>query len=316
MTGQSAVLSRPREKLRRLWANIQSHPLRWGIGTVLIVLINGYILYRLWAERHAFAEIDWSQLDLRWLGVAFVVQTLGLGIAVLGWQIILRQAGYPLPFRQHFKIYTLALLARRLPGIGWDILGRVYLYRQHGVRELLVSVVAIGELVTLGVAGALVVLLTALLPGTPLPDLPLPLLIGALVLFLGLVPTPLFQRLLLRLSPTGEATLHLRWYHLYLWLGISTGVVLIGGLCLFFLASAFSGPVWVALVPMLQTWGVFMAVGILLIWVPGSQAITLSMLMLVLATMMPTPQALLLLVAWRLWLMLIEITWGLIGLLL
>lgn len=316
MMGQSATLRRPLAKLRRLWESMQTHPLRWGLGTLLFVLVNGYILYKLWQERQAFFDLDWSQIDLRWLGVAFVIQTIGLGVAVLGWQMVLRQAGYPLPFRQHLKIYTLALLARRVPGIGWDILGRVYLYRQHGVRELLVSVVAVGEFVTLGLAGAIVLLLTASLPGTPLPDLPVPLLVGALVLFLALVPTPLFQRLLHRLSPAGEEQLHLHWYHLYLWLGISTAVVLIGGICLFCIASAFSGPVWAALIPLIQTWGAFMAVGILLIWLPGGQAITLGMLMVALTTMMPTPEAVLLLVAWRLWLMLIELTWGLLGLLL
>ncbi|NWG21519.1 MAG: hypothetical protein HXY39_14505 [Chloroflexi bacterium] len=57
-----------------------------------------------------------------------------------------------------------------------------------------------------------------------------------------------------------------------------------------------------------------MVTGSLLFWIPFDLGVTSGVLVIILSTMMPAPQALLILVIWRVWGMLVDLTWGAAGL--
>ena len=80
----------------------------------------------------------------------------------VAWCAILRQTSGFQDMRKNFRIYYLALLARRLPSALWYITGRLVMYRSAGVAESAVLGSTALESLVLGLAGVLVFL--ALLP--------------------------------------------------------------------------------------------------------------------------------------------------------
>jgi hypothetical protein len=50
-----------------------------------------------------------------------------------------------------------------------------------------------------------------------------------------------------------------------------------------------------------------------LFWLPESKGVTSGIVVVILATMMPMPQAIVLLIAWRIWNSLNEVLWGGVG---
>jgi hypothetical protein len=317
MIGRTAQLARPlaraREKLGQALTSMQNHPLRWAVGLGLFLLINSYIIYRLYKEWPQVQAISWAQMDLRWLALSATIQFIGLCILINGWRFVLHQFGIHIRFRDHFKIYTLSLLAKKLPGIGLDVLSRVYLYRRHGDNAIQVSVTSILEIVILGLAAAVVALLTMLLPAGYSEHVPPLLLLGILALFVVLIPSPLFRSFLTWVSRGEENHQQLRWYHLFAWVGVNVITITLGGLTLFFFALAFGRIEASAMIPLIQGWAQTIAAGTLLVAIPGGSYINNGVLVLILSTMMPTPEALVLLIAWRIWNTCSELVWGAIG---
>ncbi|NJK78854.1 MAG: flippase-like domain-containing protein [Chloroflexaceae bacterium] len=321
MAKQSATATNPvrarrqhlAAKVRRLGAAIQAHPLRWLMGVLLFTLINGYIIYVLYRDREQFAAIDWSHFSPGWLVVSSLVQFAGLLTALLGWRYVLYQFGYRISFRRHFKIYTLSNLAKKLPGAVWHIVGRTYMYRQDGGNEIQVSVTTVSEIVVFGLAGVIVAFLMMLMPSSPPIEMPVWVMGGVLLLVAMLVPSPLFRRALNWLNRGSDAPFQLRWQHLAVWLAINIVTIALGGVTLFCFAYAMGRVDYGALVGLTQGWALLVAVGTLFAWIPGGGNLLFGVMMVFLSTMMPAPEALVLLVAWRLWTTLNEVVWGGIG---
>jgi hypothetical protein len=299
--------------VQRCKALLQSRRFQWVVGALLFLLINGYIGYRLYKDWGQIQSIDWLHLDVALLVLTAGMQFFGLLIAIASWRYILQRCGYAISLRAHFKIYTISNLVRKLPGIGLGILSRVYMYRQHGVNEIQMSVTSLTEIVMFGLAGAIIALVGTLLPGGyALPIHPL-ILIGVLAAFIVLIPSPLFRRFLLWINRGNTETLQLRWYHLLAWVGLSTIITTIGGLTLFLFCLAFGSVDSTAMVPLIQGWALTITSGSLLFWLPESKGVTSGIVVVILATMMPMPQAIVLLIAWRIWNSLNEVLWGGVG---
>jgi len=315
MLEQPLLLQRPIALLRRLAASFLTHRWQWLGGILCFVIVNGYIAYRLyrdWGEVQALGW-DWLRPDAPLLVLTSVVQLFGVLAAVYSWMYVLRQFGYTIPFRRHFKIYALSNLARKIPGIGWDILSRVYLYRQDGGDKVQVSVASVVEMTIFGISSVVVALVAMLLPGSLTGYISPWLLVGVLVAFGALIPSPLFRRFLNWLNRSAQADLQLRWHHLLNWALLNVVTIFLGGLALFLFCRAFGLVDNSAFVPIVQGWALTMVSGVLLFWLPADLGVTSGIIVLVLSTMMPFPQALVVLIAWRIWNTLNEIIWGGIG---
>jgi hypothetical protein len=300
--------------LQRLRASFRTRRWQWIVGTCAFAIINGYIGYRLWREWPAIANFGWTKADPRFLAAAAAVQLGGLLIAIRIWGYVLGRSGARLPFRRHFKVYTLGNLARKLPGgIGVDLLSRIYIYDQDGVDRVTVSFVTLIEPLIMGIAATVVLLISMLAIGSVgVPINPL-VPLGLLAVFLALLPTPLFRRLLLRVSRVSPEQQQLRWYDLLLWVCTNIVTITLGGLTLFLVCRAFGVIGDGALGTIIQYWALVIVSGLLVAWLPVDLGTSNSITILVLATLMPMPQALAMLVVWRLWNTLSEMAWGAIG---
>ncbi len=309
-----AVVPRLRSAAQRFRTSFQSRRWQWLLGLAFFLLVNGYIGYRLYQDREQIAQLRNVQIEPIWLGLAFAVQTAGMLIAVGGWGGMLRRSGYGIPLRTHFRIYALSNLAARLPGIGMVAVSRAFLYGQRGVDGVQVAVLALLEPPVFGFAGLIVALVTFMVPGSTRDYANPWLLAGVLAALLLLLPSPLFRRLLDWLVARHPAAATLRWQHLLIWAVRNIATIILGGLALYFVCRSVSFIPESALIPLVQCWALLVVTGSLLFWIPFDLGVTSGVLVIILSTMMPAPQALLILVIWRVWGMLVDLTWGAAGL--
>lgn len=285
---------------------------RWQslLGLLLFGLINSYIAYRLFKDWDQIRSLSQFQLNGPLLGFTASIQFIGVTIAISGWMYMLHRFGYKIPFRRHFKNYALSSVARKLPGIGWNIISRVYLYEQSGVSKLQISVASVTETVIFGISGAIVTLLTMLVPSNRPSSIHPAVLLIILAVFLLLVLSPWTTRLIQRMNHTQNNEFQLQAHDLLIWSLINTATITLGGIALFTFCRALGVVDDTAMLPLIQSWALTVVAGSVLFWVPSLFDISNSVIILMLSTMMPVPQAMVLLIAWRVWCTLNEVLWG------
>jgi len=132
--------------------------LRRLIGVAITVAIFAWMLkpvVRQWdAVGERVREINWGLFVLAavmFAGFLFVFR-------VTSWRTILSGFGYRLPLPAATRIWSTSELARYLPGVIWQVVGRVYLCKPYGVSGTVCSTSQILELVVFLLANILVAL--------------------------------------------------------------------------------------------------------------------------------------------------------------
>ena len=284
------------------------------IGLALFTLVNGLIIYYLLRDWRTLS-LDDIRLNGWALAACFLVQSTGVLMGMYVWTLMLQQFGYRIGMRQHFKNYMLSNLARYIPGFVWGIVGRAYLYERNGGAKLDISLASVLEMVIFGVAGALVALAALALPGSHGEDFN-PLLLLGLVALCGVLAHPrvvgfVARRLQARYP---ERQINLQWYHLPLWTALNVATVALGSWALYLFCLGLYPQTGSMLVPAVQGWALTVVSGSLLFWLPVEIGISSGVLVLLLATAMPLPHALMTMVAWRVWNGLVNLIFGLAGL--
>lgn len=210
---------------------------RTWISLGLLAALTGYAFYAIiWKElpNLNLAEL-FGRLSAGAVGLAVLVYTVDLVLAVFGWVMIIGPlSGYWRPL-DHTRIYLLTSVTRRLPGTFWYILGRVVLYERLGIKRGVTAFAGGIEFAATIMAG-LVVALAAwplILAGTAFSPiwLLIPLGVG-----IALLNPPAIRALLRRLAPQHAAGV--RYRHLLGWVLIYMLVWIVGGGLLFVLADA------------------------------------------------------------------------------
>jgi hypothetical protein len=96
--------------------------------------------------------VSWYRLVLASAMFAFFLFVF----RAMAWRRILRGFGYPLPVAPALRIWTTSELARYLPGVIWQVVGRAYLARPYGVSGTVCSTSQVLELVIFLLANVLV----------------------------------------------------------------------------------------------------------------------------------------------------------------
>lgn len=306
----------PRARLiaQRLWEAFRARRWQWTLGLIFFLAINGYIAYRLYQERDQITRLRDVHIEPVWLIFAFIAQTIGVLNAVDSWGAMLHQFGYYLPLRTHFRIYALSNLAARLPGVGITAASRAFMYNQRGIDAVQVAAMALLEPPVFGIAAAIVALISLTLPGGSSSFVNPWALVGACSVAFIVLISPLFRRLLDWLAARHPAAEAMHWRHVLVWTARNTITIVLGGIALYCVCRAASAIPDTAFVPLIQCWALLVVAGSLLFWIPVELGITSGLLVLTLSTMMPMPHALLLLIAWRVWGVLVDLTWGAAGL--
>src|SRR5437899_1413262 len=98
--------------------------------------------------------IDWGLFGL----AAVMFAAFLLVFRVISWRTILAGFGYRLPLAPATRIWSTSELARYLPGVIWQVVGRVYLCKPYGVSGTVCSASQILELLVFLLANILVAL--------------------------------------------------------------------------------------------------------------------------------------------------------------
>lgn len=284
---------------------------QWVIGLCIGLLVYAYIGQRLWRD---WQSLDFSQFQLRYelLGISWLVHAFGTLLAIWTWTSLLQQMGYRLSFRRHINVYTASNLARRLPGFVWWIVGRAWMYDRDGIGKIETSAGTLLEMLLSATAAAVVALLTMwLAPMLPITIHPFAL-IGVVLCLLLLLHPRLFA--LVRTKFKVAATVpSMKWRYLTLWLLCEMSVVVLGGSALYFMLAAIYPVTPTALFGAIQGWALLLVSGTLLVWLPIDFGISSGVLVLVLSAFLPTPVALVIVIAWRWWATICELIWSVFG---
>jgi hypothetical protein len=299
----------------RRWSVTPAAKWLWRvIGAVSFIVINGYMAYVLIKDWNQVRTFDWLHPNLAMLGVTALVQSVGMVIAVYIWGYVVNKLGYGIGYRQHFRAYALSFLAQKLPGIGWSIISKVYLYGNAGVDKVQMAVASGMEHVVGGISGATAALIVMLLLPSGVYFQPL-IPLAAIALFGVILVLPPVRRGFEKLNARNAGGA-LRWPHVVYWTAVTTAVTLLGGLTLYFFCRGLGVVEPGAASPLMQAWALFIFAGALLFWMPVDIGLNAAILIFVLSSLVPASEAVLVLIAFRFWNNLIIIAWSLAGLLL
>ncbi len=132
------------------------------IKTIFTILILAVTLYFLWHQFYSNWEqlkgFDW-QFNYLYLILAFVAAIFFYFIAHLRWRMILKQLGHKLSFYSSLKYWMFAELGRYIPGKLWYVMGRAYFGKKEGIRRSVVLLSTFLELSILSVTSIIVFLI-------------------------------------------------------------------------------------------------------------------------------------------------------------
>lgn len=109
----------------------------------------------------SFALFPWR---LQWLhiGTGAILHLLALSTLFFGWYQIMHRLSGSRDWRRDFEVYSLSVLARRIPTLVWYIGERIYLYKKHQVSP--VTVLSATGLETLLITASGLICYLSLLP--------------------------------------------------------------------------------------------------------------------------------------------------------
>ncbi len=268
--------------------NSSGFQLALKIFSVLLgVGVTALLIWRLRADWGKFRELDFSLWA--WpLAVSGVCFSAGFCALVEGWRRLVRALGFPVSYRDAFRVVVRSSLGRYIPGKVWAAAGLVYLGRGCGVPVKIGGAAAVLSTVLLVLTGALVAFyrLGSSLP--PLFQLSLAAL-GVFSLLLVLHPRGWVrgERLFSRfgrgsLPPCRRRDLawSLPFYFLF-WLGMGVGFV--------FAVASLIGKFPPAPAALVSSYALAYAGGVLAIFVPGGLGVREGLLAFYLSGLLPEP---------------------------
>jgi hypothetical protein len=253
---------------------------RWvrRLVTLAVVALSAAVIgWMLWTSWPSLAATrgQWRAWPI---AVAALLYVLDLLLAVWGWSRLLNMLAPRLSFRQHLRVYGLTLVAARIPGAPWHLVGRTVLYAQHGLSRRVTGVAAGMEVVLIAVAG----FITGQLVGRTVPDrvwLP----VAAIVVVAGLVllHPSIVKRIVVRVSRE-QPPAELRYRDILSLLANYVLVWVVGGLMLYCVILAFHPLPLSDLPAIVGAWGLSGSLSMLAFFSPsglGVREITLTALL-------------------------------------
>ena len=150
---------RHQQRARRAW-RVGWPWLKRAIGLGVTIGIFAYILRPIFREwpvvRHRVWEID----PWRFAVATLMFAVFLFAVRAMAWRELLAGLGHRLPVAPATRIWSTSELARYLPGIIWQVVGRVFLVKPYGVSGTICSASQILELALFLLANVLVAVST------------------------------------------------------------------------------------------------------------------------------------------------------------
>jgi hypothetical protein len=263
-----------------------------------------------WRERALI--IQWlGRLTPQVLAGVFIIYSFNLMLAVIVWHLIMAQLSGIKSFRLHFVVYCVTNLARRLPGVLWHVVGRVYLYEQEGISKTMVSMGSMLEAVLVVVSGVIVYFL--FLPFHQQNGLVNPMWLLGVIAIGGVLISPPFLTLLYRLMG-GIERIPVSYWNLLAWLVIFVIIWSIGGLMVCYFVSSIIPLSFTQMLYIISSWGLAGGLSAIVVFLPSGFGILEISLAVMLSRIISFPLAAFSVLALRLLLMFFELIWSLIAL--
>lgn len=244
----------------------------------------GYIIYQNW---DLLIHYEW-RLDFWFLSLSFFFYVLNLVLVAWGWSLLLRDMGAQGIFWDHFQIFVLSDLSKRLPGKFWYITGRMSMYQEYSVTKTTVAF-ASGVEAVLMLNGAIVGYLLASPWGLETQHWGARLLLVSLLSFALIHPRTV--NWLLRRFKKREITHQLAYGKLLRWLIIYAAGWLCGGLMLYgWLCTLVAVPL-THLPTVIAAWTLTGVVSNLIWFVPGTLGVRETTLTLLFNQFIAMPTA-------------------------
>lgn len=272
-----------------------------GVSVLFAFAVLFVLAYR---ERAVLLAYDWK---LRWHFVLYALLMLvaAMVLAALIWADLMRTLGSRVPVADQLRYYMISQLAKRLPGTVWYVASRSYFYQQHGESVRFVTYASTLELIISTMAGAVVTLAAAAYSFVQLSSLHLIGLACAIMLGVVALHPASIRWLLQRLGSADAPTC--RYSDILRWLA---GYVLLWGMggAVFFLNANAVIPVGLKFLPyVIGSWTLVGVLSILVFFLPSNLGFTEVGLSLLLASIVPSPIAVVIAILSRLFVLIYEL---------
>jgi hypothetical protein len=306
-------MHRWRKRLEQL--SVYMHTRRfWTVlfGIALMAGLGFYLLYVVFRQDPASPDLATliTRVDPAMFLTSSLVYLGCLTLAVGGWIWIIGTLSGHWQWFQHFRIFCMMNVTRRIPGMVWYLFGRMVMYERLQVPRSLTAVASGLEFATILLGGFLVTLVTWPVALSQYNVSPLWFIAGLLLGGVLLNPYTL-RRAIRRINPQSD-TLDLRYRHLCGWVLLYAGVWAGGGVLLFVLTHTIHTMPLTMVPAIIGIWATTGVVATLLSFVPLGlgQELTLTAL---LSLFVGTPEAIVIAFLMRGVLTLNEVAWALIA---
>jgi uncharacterized membrane protein YbhN (UPF0104 family) len=275
-------------------------PIQRVVGAVMLLAAVATLVVLVLTNLEQLRSAPW-RLEPGRLALGLLLQASTCALATLLWMDISSQLGAGWDPRRDARVYAYSLVARRLPGALWHVLGRAAFYGEVGLGKrvgVLGSAIEAGLLVVTGVA----VFLAAFADVQPYG------LVAAVAL---VVATPALFRPAMRILLRGSAEWLPPTRRLYLWLFADVAAWLLGSSGVYYMYDALyplGDGAWLRMVAATTASIVASAA---VVFLPAGLGLRELGMTGLLAGLIPTGVAAALAVAFRVSIMSIEILWAL-----
>ena len=280
------------------------------IGLMLVILsvsaaILGVIIFREWG---VLVSYPWELHPLPLL-TSFGLYTLDLLLVIWVWADMMAKMGYPMSYRKHFQYFSIANLAKRLPGTVWYIAGRAQFYKEDGVPLRITSAASAVEMGVMVIAGIFVSLIFGL---SIFLNYQINLwIVGGI--FLGSIMV-LHPRILnFAMNKLGVNVNVFGYKNLLLWAGVYSLVWIGGGGMLFFICQVIVPVNFSSIGYLIGCWTLVGLLGVILFFSPSNLGVSEIGFSLLLSSVMPSPIAVIVALAVRVFTLLFELVWALVS---
>jgi len=270
-----------------------------------------------------FQELSQSDIDFipGYLVFSFLCQFFGVLLAAAVWNNILSRINIKTPYRFDLEVFSVSALARKIPGTVWYAIGRLAIYSFEGIEKAPVVIGLAIEAISLALGGAIAFSLSL---GMGLISfewlnakifwIATPGLI-AIVSILGPKLIDFAIRRTQKRDPPAETKVlpKIRTSDVLVWLSGEAGVAAFAGGVAYFVLRSIIPDSSVPYAAVMGAFSMSMMIGPIAMWLPGDIGIKDGFMYLVLIAWMSSAQAAVIVLAWRIWLSLIEILIGLVA---
>jgi hypothetical protein len=271
------------------------------ISICISLAILGILVYR---QREVLFTFEWQFRPIPII-LTFLLFSFTLFWAAIVWGWILNSLGSNVEYIKHVRYYLISNLAKRIPGTIWYIAGRFQLYAADGVNKNITAVASGIEMILITLAGILLVL--AISTKTVIQYYHSPLFL-ILIFIVGIVILhPKVIRWVMKKRKIEAKSIN----YFFIVKGICFYVLswIVGGILLFEIGNIIYPIANTFIIYFINSWVLVGVISTILFFSPSNFGVTEIGLSLLLSNIIPSSIAVIIAIAARIIIILIEITW-------